>query len=134
MAVELGVAGAVKRGVVSPRALRIVTWVWIGLLIAGSLQPARPGVVTGHHRLIHWVAFAGAALLVFSLCSARLREILGGLAIFFLGFSLEVMQHLIYGNQLEWRDIGDDGVAILVAFALYRLTGAWKPRGYPRPH
>jgi hypothetical protein len=107
--------------------------VWIALLIAGSLQPARPSVVTSHHRLIHWVAFAGAALLLLLLSKTRLREILGALAIFFLGVSLEVVQHLIYRNQLEWRDIGDDGAAILAAFALYRLTGAWKPRCDPRP-
>lgn len=123
----------VRRRAVSRGVLRAVAWVWIALLIAGSLQPARPSVVTSHHRLIHWVAFAGAALLLLLLSKTRLREILGALAIFFLGVSLEVVQHLIYRNQLEWRDIGDDGAAILAAFALYRLTGAWKPRCDPRP-
>jgi hypothetical protein len=29
---------------------------------------------------------------------------------------------------MEWRDIGDDGFAILVAFALYYLTGSRKPK------
>ena len=36
MAVELGVSAPVKRSAVSPRVLSIVTWVWIGLLIAGA--------------------------------------------------------------------------------------------------
>jgi len=116
------------RTVVSAVVLRIVAWVWIALLTAGSLQPARPGVVKVLHREIHWVAFAGAALLLFALSKTRLREILGGCAILLLGVSLEVAQHLIYRGRLEWLDIGDDGVAILAALVLYRLAGAWKPR------
>jgi len=118
----------VRRGGVSRGALRIAAWVWISLLVAGSLQPARPGIVKGLHREIHWVAFAGAAVLLFALSKTRLREMLGAGAIFLLGVSLEVLQHLIYRNPPEWRDMVDDGLAILAAFALYRLTGAWKPR------
>ena len=78
-------------------------------------------------------AHAGAALLLFALSKTRRREMLGAGAILLLGVSLEVAQHLIYRNHLEWRDIGDDAVAILAAFALYRLTGAWKPRPEARP-
>ena len=120
--------------IAAPRlVLRIVTRLWIALLIVGSLQPSRPGVVTGHHREIHWVAFAGAAFLLFSGSSTRRQQILRAFAIFLLGASLEVLQHLIYRNHMEWRDIADDGVAILVAFALYRLTGGWKLGSDPRP-
>jgi TRAP-type uncharacterized transport system fused permease subunit len=109
-------------------ALRIAACVWLALLIVGSLQPARPGIVKGTHRPIHYVAFAGTALLLFPLSRTRRRETLGALAIFFLGVSLELLQHLIYRSNLEWRDVADDALAILLAFALYRLTGAWKPR------
>ncbi len=115
------------RTAVSPAVLRIVAWVWIALLVAGSLQPARPRAVRGVHREIHWVGFAGAALLLFALSKTRRREILGASAVFLLGVSLEVLQHLIYRNHLEWRDMADDGLAIVLTFALYRLTGAWKP-------
>lgn len=102
-----------------PRTLlRIVVTVWITLLIAGSLQPARPGIVTGHHRLLHWVAFAGATLLLISLSETRRQEILRAFTVFFMGVSLEVLQHLMYRNPLEWRDIADDSVAVLAAFAL----------------
>jgi len=121
----------VRRGGVSRGALRIAAWVWISLLVAGSLQPARPGIVKGLHREIHWVAFAGAAVLLFSLSKTRRREILGAGAIFLLGVSLEVLQHLTYRNDLELRDIADDGLAILAAFAVYRLMGAWKPKSDP---
>ena len=120
-----------RRTTVSRTVLRIVTWIWLALLILGSLQPARPGIVKGNHLPIHYVAFAGAALLLLSLSRTRRREILGACAIFFLGFFLELLQHLIYRNHLERRDVAEDGLAILLAFALYRLTGAWKPRPDP---
>ena len=60
-------------------------------------------------------------------------EVLSALAIFCLGLSLEVLQHLIYANPTEWRDVADDGLAILVAFALYRLACVRKPRPERRP-
>ena len=123
----------VKHTTVSRAVLRVVAKIWLAILIVGSLQPARPGVVSGLHRGIHWLAFAGAALLLFSLSRTRRQEILGAFTIFLLGFSLELLQHLIYRNHLEWRDVADDGLAILLAFALYRLVGARKPRPGPRP-
>jgi hypothetical protein len=79
------------------------------------------------------VAFAGAALLLLASSYTRRQEILGAFGIFFLGISLEVLQHLIYRNPMEWRDIGDDGLAILAAFAIYQLTGARKPKPEPGP-
>jgi TRAP-type uncharacterized transport system fused permease subunit len=132
-AVESAAEERARRTGVSRGALRIVAWVWIALLVAGSLQPARPGIVKGLHREIHWAGFAGAALLLFALSKTRFREILGACTILLLGVSLEVVQHLIYRNHLEWRDVVDDGFATLAAFALYRLTGAWKPRPEARP-
>jgi len=118
----------IRRSAVSRFAVRTAAWIWIALLVAGSLQPSRPGATQRFHREIHWVAFAGAALLLFALSKTRRREILGACTIFLLGASLELAQHLIYRNYLEWHDIADDALAVLVAFALYRLTGAWKPR------
>ena len=47
------------------------------------------------------------------------------------GFPPETWRALILRNPLEWRDIADDAFAILLAFALYRLTGTWKPRPDP---
>ncbi|MGA2149517.1 MAG: hypothetical protein ABSH49_31675 [Bryobacteraceae bacterium] len=124
---ELVFPAAISRAV-----LRITAWIWLALLIVGSLQPTRPGIVKGNHRPIHYVAFAGAVILLFSLSRTRRQEIQGALATFFLGFSLEFLQHLIYRSHVEWRDIADDGIAILLAFALYLLTGAWKPAPDPR--
>ncbi len=123
----------VRRTAVSRVAIRATACFWIALLVAGSLQPSRLSSVHGFHSEIHWVAFAGAALLLFALSKNRRREILGACTIFLLGVSLEIAQHLIYRNCVEWHDIADDALAILVAFALYRLTGAWKPRLDPSP-
>jgi len=124
-----------KRGRINdkygPRQLksksRIAAWIWLALLIVGSLQPARPGILRGGHRPIHYVAFAGAALLLLASSYTRRQEILCAVGIFFLGISLEFLQHLIYRNPVEWRDIGDDGFAIVVGFGIYYLTGSWKP-------
>lgn len=120
--------GPGRRTAVSRGAVRAAAWVWIAVLVAGSLQPARPATVIGFHRQIHWVAFAGTALLLFALSKTRRREILVACTIFLLGVSLEVAQHLIYRNHVEWRDVTDDALAILAAYVLYRLTGAWKPK------
>ena len=111
---------------------RILAQVWLTLLIVGSLQPARPGLVTGVHREIHWLGFGGAALLLFCLSRTRSREILAASATLLLGLSLEFLQHLIGRNPIEWRDVSDDGLAILAIFVVYRLTGSWKPT--PDPH
>ena len=131
---EVPVESALEPGrptTVSRIAARAAVGVWIVLLVAGSLQPSRPGALLPFHRAIHWVAFAGTSLLIFALSKTRRHEVLGGLTIFLLGVSLEVAQHLIYRNHLEWHDIADNSLAVLVAFALYRMTGAWKPTRHP---
>ena len=113
--------------IVSRAVLRIVAGIWIGLLIIGSLQPVRPGIVTGHHRQVHWAAFAGAALMLLSLARTRRQEALAALAMVMLGISIEVLQHLIYRHPMEWRDIADDSIAVAAGLALYYLTGSRKP-------
>ena len=117
----------VRRIGISPAVIvRIFTMAWLTFLIVGSLQPARPSIVKSVHREIHWVGFAAPAILQFVVSRSRRQEVLSAFAIFFLGLSLEVLQHLIYRNPMEWFDIRDDGLAIFTAFAIYRLTGAFK--------
>jgi hypothetical protein len=91
---------------------------------AGSWQPASPGPVVNLHRQIHWLAFGGAAFLLLLGSRKRRQEIRSVAAAFLLGLSLEYLQHLIYRNPMEWYDVRDDGFAILVALALYRLAGS----------
>jgi len=101
---------------------------WILLLIVGSLQPVRPRPVlvsvVSLHRLIHWLAFSGASLLLLYLCRTRAQEIRSVLSVFFLGLFLEYAQHLIYHNPIEWWDVRDDAFAILAALVIYRFTRA----------
>ena len=99
---------------------------WTLLLIVGSLQPGRPAPIVGVHREIHWLAFAGVTLLLLLLSHTRRQEIRGVFATCLLGLSLEYLQHLIYRNAVEWRDVRDDTLAILAAFALYRLARSSK--------
>jgi hypothetical protein len=111
---------------------RIAALLWILLLTVGSLQPARPRVVKRVHREIHWVGFAGAAVLLFCQSRTRREEIVAAAATVLLGVSLEFLQHVIYRGSMEWRDIGDDGLAVLLAFALYRMAAAWRITPDPR--
>ena len=119
---------------VMPRVVfRIVAQVWLILLIVGSLQPARPSLVTGFHREIHWLAFAGATFLLLLLSRNRRQEIWSAVGVFLLGLSLECLQHLLYRSPMEWWDARDDALSIIAAFALYQFLGAPKPASAP-PH
>jgi hypothetical protein len=53
----------------------------------------------------------------------RRREIASAAALCLLAVSLEWLQHFIYLGPMEWWDVYDDTVAVLVAFGLYRLAG-----------
>ena len=121
----------IARTMLSRTTLRIVTWVWLAVLIAGSLQTARLNVVASGtpHVALHWFAFGGLAFLSFTLSYTGRQEIVRAFAIFFLGLALEVLQYVINRKFMEWHDVRDDGLAILAVLAIYRLTGAWKPRG-----
>jgi hypothetical protein len=107
----------------APLVLRI-TQACLLLLIVGSLEPSRPAPVVVLHREIHWLAFAGVTFLLLLLSRNRRQEIRSAIGVFLLGLSLEYLQHLIYRNPMEWRDVRDDTLAILAAFALYHLVEA----------
>jgi hypothetical protein len=79
------------------------------------------------HRELHWVAFGGAALLLFGLSRSRRHAIWSAIAICALGFSLEFLQHQMYRNPIEWWDVRDDFLAVLAAFAGYQFILAPKP-------
>ncbi len=107
--------------------IRRLARLWILALVVGSLQPARPAPVVGLHRGIHWLAFAGVALLLLLLSHTRRQEIRGILATCLLGLSLEYLQHLMYHNAMEWRDVRDDTFAIVGAYAIFRSIRICKP-------
>jgi len=107
-----------------PRIVRVVALVWLLLVIVGSLQPARPSPIRPFyvHELIHWGAFAGASFLLLLLSATRRQEIAAVIATCLLGLAIEYLQHIMYRNAIEWRDVTDDCLAILVSFAVYRFA------------
>jgi hypothetical protein len=105
-----------------PKIIRLIAQAWLLLVIVGSLQPARPWHSVAAHRGIHWLAFAGLALVLLLPSRNRRQEIHSVIAACLLGLSLEYLQHLVYRNPMEWCDVRDDTLAILAAFALYRLA------------
>ena len=110
----------------SARTIRLIAQAWVLLLIAGSLQPGRPGPVHTFHRLIHFVAFGGAMLLFLLLARNRRQEILAVAGLCLLGLSIEYAQHRIYGNVMEWWDVRDDTLAVLGALVLYYVWRAFR--------
>jgi hypothetical protein len=103
-----------------------LTQAWILTLIAGSLQPARPAPVRGLHSATHWLAFAGTTFLLLLLCRNRREEIRAVAATCLMGLLLECLQHVIYRNAMEWRDVRDDTLAVFMAFTLYHVAGVCK--------
>jgi hypothetical protein len=106
-----------------PKIIRLIAQAWLLLVIVGSLQPARPWHSVAVHRGIHWLAFAGLALVLLLPSRNPRQEIHSVIAACLLGLSLEYLQHLVYLKPIEWWDVRDDTFAILAAFALYRLAG-----------
>jgi hypothetical protein len=109
---------------------------WLLMLVLGSLQPVRPGLMVGAagagwHRGMHFLAFAGATLLLLVLARDLRQEIRNAMAVSLLGLSLEYLQHLIYRSPMEWWDVRDDGLAILAAFAVYQVIHRCKPTPAP---
>lgn len=102
--------------------IRRIALAWILLVIVGSLQPNRPGRVQAIHRELHWAIFAVAASLLLLLARTRLQAIRRAVSALLLGVALEYLQHWIYHKATEWRDVGDDALAILAALAVYWLA------------
>jgi hypothetical protein len=100
--------------------------IWIFVLIAGSLQPSRPATVSRFHRPLHWLAFAGAALLLLLLARTVRQEIAMISGLFAMGLTLEYLQHFMYRNAMEWHDVRDDLLAILTGLVLLRAAGLCK--------
>ena len=122
------------------------TWsaMWVGALVAVSLQPWRPGAVTALsqlHRPFHLAAFGLTALVLSRFFDASGRPLLpprfpparawihAFLATIALGGVIEVLQHLIYRNRTEWGDVRDDALSAIAAILLvHAARAAWTVR------
>ena len=79
--------------------------------------------VTSGHRLYHFVAFGSTALLLLLVAATRGEQFAAVAGTILLGVSLEYVQHWVFHGALEWWDIRDDTIGVL-------LTGVicqWPP-------
>jgi len=119
--------------------LKVFTAGWVTGFVAVSLQPWRPETtsrLSQFHRPFHLAAFAitalllwrflalaGSALLVPRILAARVW-ITALFATIILGACLELLQHLIYRNPMEWWDVRDDALGAIAAILLGRAVRA----------
>ena len=120
------------------RALLRFAIVWILLIVIGSFLPSKTkralGTVTRsrvpavramavrEHRVVHFVQFGIAALLL-SVLGANLSQRSSALlGIIMLGLLIEYAQHLLGRGPLEWWDVRDDTYSACVGC----LLGAWQ--------
>lgn len=116
-------AEALRRTPLLPQLTRI----WILAIVVGSLQPARPEPFVALHRQIHWLAFAAAAFLLLFPARSLRHAIQRAAAILLLGLALEWVQHFLYHGAIEWLDVRDDVVAILVGSTVFWRASRTRP-------
>jgi hypothetical protein len=106
--------------------------IWCAIIAFASLQPRRPDWThaSGGHRISHIVCFGiltAFAALAFS--RRRLFTIAVPGCILF-GAALELAQRFIFSISLEWSDIRDDTIGVLLVVAFLIATS--RPR-LPHP-
>jgi hypothetical protein len=131
------VLSSLLKHLLSPRGLRIFTWVWIFCVIAGSLLPwslknrlgtTIPDRLNGQvavsgwaHRVWHVSVFGFTALLLLIQSSSERQKLHSLMAAFGLGLILEFLEFFFYGNVFEWWDVRDDAYGVMAAFGLVWL-------------
>jgi hypothetical protein len=93
---------------------------WIACLVFVSVGRIVPHAPQGSmlHGVEHAVAFGILAMMLLFLCRTRGQKWLVTLAMLCFAWALEFRQHQIYGHFLEWWDVWDDGIGILLALLL----------------
>jgi len=87
----------------------------------------RPGSGTLLHRVEHVAAFGLLALLLLPLGRTRSEKWAIAAAVLALACGLEVLQYFVFhyrlsGDSIEWWDIRDDGVGVLLALLAVRYS------------
>jgi uncharacterized membrane protein YgdD (TMEM256/DUF423 family) len=112
--------------------------IWVFCVVVGSLLPGRIKVAIGItavdqiqarsetvgaiHRSVHFGVFGATAVLFLLVAPDRRREPVAAAAAFALGALIEVAQYLLFGGVMEWWDVRDDGLGVLVASTLVHAT------------
>ena len=101
--------------------MRRMAQAWLLVVVVGSLQPARPGPVRAIHSEVHFI-FGFTALFLLLLARNGRQEMWAIAGTCLLGLALELTQHLIYHNAMEWGDVATDLLATLAVSALFRFV------------
>ena len=97
---------------------------WIGFLILASAGQIVPHAPHGSkfHGAEHAAAFAILTLMLLPLCRNPRQKWVVALAMLCFAGALELGQHWIFGQSLEWWDVWDDGIGTLLALLLLEFT------------
>jgi hypothetical protein len=105
-----------------PRTLLArVAPIWVLALVIGSVLPDAAKIAIGTHywhRLYHLLSFGSTAYLLTLIARTTRERLYALLFVIALGAAIEFSQHAIFGNSIEWWDIRDDTLGVLLAAVL----------------
>jgi hypothetical protein len=79
------------------------------------------------HRVVHFVGFGIAELLLLFSATNRRQETYRVIGVVSLGLGLELAQHFVLGGRyFEWWDLRDDAIGIFTALLVVDITRACK--------
>ena len=118
------------------RRVKLIAWLWTAAVVAISLQPLRPhhgSALSRMHRPLHFLLFGITALILWRLFVSvdwpRIPKLFAArpwlvalLSTAALGTAIELLQHLIYRDRMEWWDVRDDSLAAIGAVLPIMLT------------
>ena len=118
------------------RRVKLIAWLWTAAVVAISLQPLRPhhgSALSRMHRPLHFLLFGITALILWRLFVSvdwpRIPKLFAArpwlvalLSTAALGTAIELLQHLIYRDRMEWWDVRDDSLAAIGAVLLILLA------------
>jgi VanZ family protein len=111
------------------RAYRIAALMWAAALFIVSLQPKRPSNFhfSLTHHIAHLFGFGALAFLATVGFSRTGRmSVWPAAASFLLGLAIEFLQHLQNQKPVEWQDVRDDAIGVLVVAAISHLVYRWR--------
>jgi VanZ family protein len=113
---------------------------WILALVIGSFLPQQAKVALGTstasgqavvarvawtHGIVHYAAFGSTTLLLIVIARKPWQRHTAFLATIVLGVGIELLQHFLYGSDIELTDVRDDAFAACAAYLIWRLLQLW---------
>jgi hypothetical protein len=114
--------------------MRLAALLWVLLIVVLSLIPLpwknAIGTTGAFHRAGHLLAFLILAFLLCGIASTATAKLIRSAGAVLLGIGLEIAEHLLYHDRLEWDDVLVDAIGValglLCAFAVISRTGRSK--------